>query len=356
MNSVQYRRLISGASQSLGAAAARAGLRTLVPPYRLAVAARNMLFDYGLRDPVGLPRKVVSIGNLTVGGTGKTPFVALLAKKLVGLGHTPAVLLRGYRAAAGLSDEQTLLKDELGLDIPVEANPDRRAAALAVLARHEQVAVFLLDDGFQHRQVHRDLDIVLIDATAPFGFDYLLPRGLLREPMRNLRRAGAVVVTRADQVTQAALDEIDSTVEKLAEHRPIAHAAHQWLALNDQLENTHPLNRIAHCSVLAVSGIGNARAFDRSLDVYAGQIVERRHYPDHHSYSDADVASILDQARQCGADAVVTTAKDWVKWRTLNWPSDTMTPIYRPQVQMQLLHGDDLLTDLLVEALPPKES
>ena len=191
--------VIDGSEQSLAASAARSGLALLEPSYTLAIAARNTLFDKHLRRTRHLLHPVISIGNLTTGGTGKTPMVIDLARRLRALGRRPAILTRGYKSTDGFSDEAAVMQLELGQDMPVEVNGDRAAGAAAVLARAPRTDVFLLDDGFQHRQIHRDLDIVLIDATCPFGYGHLLPRGLLREPKVNLARADAVIVTRADQ-------------------------------------------------------------------------------------------------------------------------------------------------------------
>lgn len=351
MNSAQFREIIAGSRRSSGATAARCALAALEPPYRLAVAVRNTLFNKGLRSPARLGRAVISVGNLTAGGTGKTPMVVLLAERLISMGHVPAVLLRGYHAVAGVSDEALLLADELGPTVPVEANPDRVAGARSVLSRAGRVDVFLLDDGFQHRQVGRDLDIVLIDATAPFGFGRLLPRGLLREPVRNLRRADAVIVTRADQVPGEALQKLDQKIADLTGKAPLAHAAHRWIGLKDQDDRPHPLADLAEVDVLAAAGIGNGAAFVDSAARHARKVVDQRHYPDHHAYSRADIAAIIAAARQAGAQAVVTTTKDWVKWRTLGWPDDAPLPVYRPAVRMALLHGDDALKPLLEQTL-----
>ena len=353
MNLVHLHETISGSRRSVTAGAMRIMLAALEPPYRLAVFTRNALFDFGLRAPVGLARPVISVGNLTTGGTGKTPMVGLLAQRLAGMGYPPAVLLRGYGAAGGVSDEAAMLADELGSDVPVGVNADRAAGARNVLARHDHIAVFLLDDGFQHRQVRRDLDIVLIDATDPFGFGHVLPRGLLREPRGNLRRADAVIVTRADQVPDGVLSRLDQTIEQLTGQKPCAHAAHQWTGLKDQTDQTQSVAVLGQLKVWAVAGIGNGAAFSRSLQQHAGGIVGERRYPDHHAYTRRDLDTIRAVARQAGAEAVVTTTKDWVKWRLLGWPNDASLPVYRPTVRIDLVDGGETVWRLLEQTMRP---
>ncbi|MHC4129055.1 MAG: tetraacyldisaccharide 4'-kinase, partial [Planctomycetota bacterium] len=163
--------------------------------YGLAVAVRNRRFAHGDRvTAVGVP--VVSVGNITAGGAGKTPTVTWMAAWLRAAGHNPAIAMRGYMARPDEpGDEQQEHVARLP-DIHVVADPDRVGALRAFLPAHPDVDCVLLDDGFQHRHLHRDLDLVLIDATRDTMTDRLLPRGYLREPLSNLRRADAVVVTR----------------------------------------------------------------------------------------------------------------------------------------------------------------
>ena len=177
----QLLEIMSGQDRTLAGGLSRLGLSILEPVYRGIVGIRNRMFDSGLRKPKKLPRPVISVGNLTAGGTGKTPMVIELVKRLKINGVQPAVLLRGYRAGDSGSDEAAELQNELGSQVAVAANPDRSAGAKLALESQPGTDVFVLDDGFQHRQVARELDIVLVDATQPWGFGHVLPRGLLRE-------------------------------------------------------------------------------------------------------------------------------------------------------------------------------
>ena len=205
---LDYRVIMSGERTDLSAVLMRGGLRAASSLYRVGVSSRNRRFDRGSAEVhcCGVP--VVSIGNLTTGGTGKTPIVCFLAKKLRQHHLRVSIVSRGYgRGEAESNDEAMELADRLP-DVPHVQDADRvEAARIAVQELATQIV--LMDDGFQHRRLHRDLDIVVIDATCPFGFGYLLPRGLLREPIASLRRADLVILSRCDLVDSAVLQQIE---------------------------------------------------------------------------------------------------------------------------------------------------
>jgi tetraacyldisaccharide 4'-kinase len=284
--------------------------------------------------------------------------VAFLAARLRAEGHFPAVLLRGYRAGQTHgSDEAELLKSELssvwdepGSSLPVEADADRAAGARRVLSRCPRTTVFLLDDGFQHRQIHRDLDFVLVDATRPFGFGWLLPRGLLREPAGNLVRADGVIVTRADQVEAASLASLDERIRQLTGRPPIAHARHCWTALRCG-EETRPVEHLRRQTVAAVCGIGNPGAFEEHLRRHCGGVLWVKAYNDHHPYSAEDVAQLMDKARADGAQALVMTEKDWVKWRPVVEGGASVLPIMRPGLSIQFVDGEEAVMSLIRQRL-----
>ena len=231
-----FHSVVTGAQRGPTAGALRLALSTLEPFYAGVTTLRNHLYDTGILHATRLPRPVVSIGNLTAGGTGKTPMVRWLAGRLRDGGLSVAVLSRGYKSAAGqLGDEQIMLDRLLNAPalppVLLRANPNRIAAAAAVLREQPETRVFLLDDGFQHRRVARDLDIVLLNAADPFGCDHVLPRGLLREPVGGLRRAGAVVITHADRVPDSSLLAIEQRVRRWNQTTPIYRAVHSLTGL-----------------------------------------------------------------------------------------------------------------------------
>src|SRR5687768_1490731 len=198
---------MSGDDRRLSATLLRTALAAVEPFYSGAAAVRNRMYDSGVKATKSLPRPTISVGNITTGGTGKTPVVRWLAERLRDDGWRVAILSRGYKSKPGtLGDEQLML--DRALNGPAErhrvtlvAHPDRLRGAREALRLRPDTDVFLLDDGFQHRRAGRDLDVVLVSATNPFGYGRVLPRGMLREPLGGLRRAGAFVITHADQAT-----------------------------------------------------------------------------------------------------------------------------------------------------------
>lgn len=354
MNQRKLLQIMAGEDRSLCASAIRTGLSLLSPAYRMGVAMRNAKFDRGQRQPANLGRPTISVGNITTGGTGKTPMVIELVHRLVDQGHRPAVLLRGYGSdevlelRAALTD---LPGDDEPYTAPVEPNPDRAAGAAAVLQAHPNTTVFVLDDGFQHRQAHRDLDIVLIDATAPFGYGHLLPRGLLREPVENLRRADAIIITRADQVSLDALADLDARITELAGKPALASASSVWASLHTTDGQTIAITELAGQRVVGICGIGNPAAFERMLRDTAGEVLRCEAADDHHAWTQAELAGRINAAAADGADAVVTTEKDWVKWQPLLADWDLPVPVLRPQLAVAFLDGGDAVDTLLTQTL-----
>lgn len=351
-------RVMSGEDRSLSASFLRGATAAGEPLYRLGTTVRNGMFNCGLRNPTRLTRPTISVGNITTGGTGKTPVVTWLARRITDMGWNPAILLRGHLSGCVMyrldpdykgpppprypeSDEALEYGERLGDDFPVFADPDRVRSADYAMYNRPEVDVFLLDDGFQHRQVARDLNLVLIDATRPFGFGHVLPRGLLREPVENLKRADAVIVTRADQVPPEALSDVDRQIERYAGQPPIAHTAHRW-------ENA---DELAGKAVLGVCGIGNPEAFFNTLESHAGSIVDRVALDDHHAYAPEELRDLLERAEREKADAVVTTEKDYVKWEPRLEKLDSPVPIIRPQLAIDFLDGAKALDALVCEAV-----
>jgi tetraacyldisaccharide 4'-kinase len=301
--------ILSGSDRSLRGRLVR-GLTAIAEPiYAAAMAGRNLAYSQGWRASRRLPSPTVSVGNITTGGTGKTPVVRWLAGRLSEAGKNPAVLLRGYRTTAGgVSDEQQLLARGLPDAIPVIANPNRFAGAEQALRQNGKIDTFVLDDGFQHRKVKRDFDLVLVNATEPFGFGHVLPRGLLREPMAGLRRADALLITRSSQVDSAALAKIESIIKKYNSAAPIYHADHVhtaiWMPGSGQ---RFPIAAEERCFVFC--GIADPRAFTAQFPNCVGH----QWFSDHHDYTADDLRGIVAQATAAGARRILTTEKDWVK-------------------------------------------
>lgn len=300
---------IQAGEPGVGRALARAGLTVLSWGWAAAQGLKGLAYGTGLRRSTALDVPVLSVGNLAVGGTGKTPFVAWLALQLRAAGRTPGILARGYGDAVidGLNDEGAVLRHLLGPDVPQVQDPDRVRGGRALRAAHPDVDVVLLDDGFQHRRIHRDVDLVLLDATNPLGHGHLLPRGRLRESPAALRRAHAVVITRTERVAASALPAIEARIRPhLGEGVPVAYARGEPTpaSLADELSGA---------PVLAVCGIGNPAAFLGTLEDLGARVVGRRILGDHEGLPPGAWRDLLAEARAAGAECVVTTRKDAVK-------------------------------------------
>jgi tetraacyldisaccharide 4'-kinase len=263
-----------------------------------------------------------------------------------------AILARGYGPAGrdGLDDE-SLPEDLAAEGVSREVSPDR-VAAVRRLEAAGAPDIILLDDGFQHLRLHRDLDILMVDAVEPFSNRCLLPRGLLREPLGAARRAGWIVLSRSDQVDPAERDRLEERIQQIAPDVPRARARHRPIELRNLWNGrTHPPEWLEGRPIYAFCGIGNPTAFRRTLEMLDAQVVRFRGYADHASYTPRDLRQIDAEGQEFLAEAIVTTEKDACK---LDSDSFTVTPMAL-KVEMELLEGR---TELLaaVRALIPRRS
>ncbi len=339
-----YLRIIRGDLRGPIPSLWRFGLRALAVPYRGAVEFRNLAYDLGWSKASRAAVPVISIGNISVGGTGKTPMVEFVCRVLRDQGVRVATLSRGYGGSTGLNDEGLVLDQNLP-DVPQLQNPDR--VELARIAVEElEMEILVLDDGFQHRRIHRDLDLVLIDALDPFGQGALLPGGLLREPIRSLRRADCILLTRADQVQPETRALIRTEIERFAGSIPIVEARHAPQDLIDAEGRSETLDQVQGASVAAFSGIGNPGAFRTTLEQLGAELTAFRVFPDHHRYDRNDVESLRHWASESGASLVLTTQKDSVKLRLDQLDS---VPLRALRIGMELLSGAEVVHKLLGE-------
>ena len=343
-----FRGVISGRERGLGAAALRGAARLAEPFYGFGVRLRNWTFDARIRRAHVAPRPVICVGNVTTGGTGKTPVVRWLADELRRRGHRPAVLMRGYKGQASpdgsiAGDEQQLLAELLRHPgqppVPVIADPDRARGARRAMEIDPQVTVFLLDDGFQHRRLRRDFDLVLIDAANPFGHGHLLPRGLLREPLSALKRAHALLLTHVEAVDDAGAGEVERALRHHNAFAPMyrcRHAHGGFIASDGRRDATELAGR----RYLAFCGIGNPETFARQLQSTGGQCAATRFFGDHHAYTEADLEGLANLARSAASDVMITTEKDWVKLRSLNGATTVQPPIWRTELNIAFDRND----------------
>ncbi len=314
----------------------RAGLALCEPLYGLAIWARNQWYDRRPHAVHAVSVPVVSVGNLTVGGTGKTPMVKAIARRFREQGRRVAILSRGYGAEQGAKNDEALELEQSLPDVPHLQNPDRVASAQ--IATEELLSqALVLDDGFQHRRLARDLDIVLLDATSPFGYDHLLPRGTLREPVASLRRAGVVCLTRAEAISPDERQAIRRRVERHAPHAVWCEAHHRPRNLLNTAGDELPLENLANKTVAAFCGIGNPEAFRRTLNEAGARVAHWQAFPDHHRFTAADIASIEHTIEHSGAELVVCTHKDLVKVQAAELAGK---PLMAVVVEMDMLSGE----------------
>ena len=359
--------LIKGKSKGPGASIARALLRPLSFGYGLGASANNFLFNCRLRKIHQLPRPVISIGNITLGGTGKTPFTAWLAEYFQSKGFAPALISRGYHSQRQPGD--TILQNdearELALrlsDVPHLQGSNRFEIAQILLEKYPQTSVFILDDAFQHRKLARDLDVVLLDALAPFGLNALFPRGLLREPLTNLKRADVILLSRADLIPP---DE-RAQIRKITEH--YAKSGFIWGEIAHRFRRVFlPDHRNALPAVIpqgdsvkypdqildfekwkmscnerrsfAFCGLGNPEGFHQSLIKSDLSPIAFRVFPDHYHYTTQDMKLLIQQAKESGATEFLTTMKDRVKL------TPDLLNIFKNQSLAALETGIEFLTD-----------
>ena len=305
----RFREIISGDARDGVARLLRPMLRAASWPYGTAAALRRAAYRRGWRRSCQAGVPVVSVGNITTGGTGKTPLVAWVVGQLGRQGRRPAVLIRGYRGRDGKSDEAELLERLTGA--PVIVDPDRLAGAARAVAGGADVLV--MDDGFQHLRLRRDLDIVTIDATCPFGHDALLPRGLLRESPAVLALADMLVLTRCDQVSQSQLLSLRKRLARLAPGVTVAETIIRPTRILGHDAAPLPAEALAARAVWAFCGLGNPENFYRTLTGLGARLLGQTTFNDHHAYVPADVEALAARADAAGAELLLTTAKDAVK-------------------------------------------
>lgn len=315
-------------------------LRILSWAYGVLARFNSFLFDRGIKSSHRLPVPVLSVGNLTWGGTGKTPLVVWIAQLLQRENRKVAILTRGYMTNASVkSDEAELMQRKL-VGVQVMVGKDRLENAQRFLKKNT-TDVFLLDDGFQHRRVVRDLNIVTLDARHPFGNGALIPRGVLREPVAALRRADIIVLTRMDQ----AEDVVNETVEKIRRvnsrallvksiHRPTS------LMPLDSGSSFDP-SWIKGKRVFIFSGIGQPDIFKDMLVRLGAQVVAARIFADHHDYRKDEIDVVFKEASALNVDAIITTLKDAVKVGAIDRGAINEVKLFYLDIELFFTEGKD---------------
>lgn len=298
--------------------------------YTIIHQTRLTFYSTGILKVKKLPCRVISIGNITVGGTGKTPMAIAVARTLKDKGKKVAVLSRGYKGEKSGSDEVLLMSKRLG-NIPVITGGNRYLSGSYAIDKY-QVDTILLDDGFQHVQLKRDLDILLIDSTNPFGNGFTLPAGILREPLRNIKRADAIVLTRTDQAMD--IHKVINRIKTLNPAAPIFKARHRpagFVRLADgRIEG---VELVKDKKILIFSGIENPEAFSFSLKELGAKIIEVMDYPDHYFYDERDIIGIERKAKDLSAEIIITTEKDAMRLSDMSLPDN----LWALRVEMEIM-------------------
>lgn len=343
-------------------------LKHLSHLYRTVVLLRLFLYRNGIFRYHTLGCQVISVGNLTVGGTGKTPVVEVFARELQRAGRKVAILSRGYkkvepsvgrRLVNGLllrdrwhpprvvsdgkklmldsamsGDEPYMLASNL-VDVAVLVDKDRVKSGRYAIQKFG-CDTLILDDGFQYMALKHSHEIVLIDRTNPFGNGQVLPRGILREPIRNIRRANFILITKSNGSNVNALK---AQLRELNDRAEIVECRHAPRHLKDVFsENTCGLDMIDGLKVMAVSGIAVPSSFEAGLERLGALIVDRKRFADHHRYSQQEIINIINTAKKAGAEAIVTTEKDAVRFPRLDRRD---VPIYFLRVDIELISGHE---------------
>jgi tetraacyldisaccharide 4'-kinase len=352
-----FRKIISGRSDGITAQVLRIFLVVISQVYLIIIVLRNYLYSKEWLKIKKADAVVISVGNITTGGTGKTPLVVWLCKNLQHEKIFCAILTRGYKATKDRriktqdrSDEPAILS-EMCPKAKLIVNPDRIAGAKEAVNRFG-ARLLIMDDGFQHRRLARDIDIVTIDATQPFGYGRLFPAGLLREPVNSIKRADAVVITRSNQASDSELKKIEAKVQKIKSDMIIARAVHSPVIARTTDDKEISIELLKDKKIFAFCGIGNPDAFINTMGEFGAKTVGSKIYDDHYHYADKDIADICTEAANIKADLILTTQKDFSRLSIEKLRPDI--PFAYLAIELKLVSGEDAITRLIKNALAGK--
>jgi tetraacyldisaccharide 4'-kinase len=356
LNQGDWHKLVSRQKTGLSTAFLQSPLGIAACAYSIIIRLRNFLYSGDLLKAHRANAVVLSIGNITVGGTGKTPLVIWLCKFLQQKQIPCAILTRGYKTQ-GTRDEERGAIDEpaiLAESCPqarVIVNPNRVEAAAEAVNKFG-AKMLVMDDGFQHRRLARDLDIVTIDATCPFGYGKLLPAGLLREPVASLKRVDAAVLTRCNQVSKSELNQIEKELQLINTNMIIAKSIHNPVFVKSIIGEKIAIEQLRNRKIFAFCGIGNPDAFLSTIKNTGASLVGSKIYNDHYRYTSGDINDINNHANHLEADLILTTQKDWKAIPLKSVKKDI--PLAYLAVEIKFIAGEDKLKQLIEGALAGK--
>jgi tetraacyldisaccharide 4'-kinase len=353
----------SGRPKTLLAAAVRYLLVPLSLIYRTGVASRNLLYKSGVSRPKRCSGKVISIGNITTGGTGKTPVTLMIANWLKSRGLPFAVLSRGYQSpsekggivfSSSASVSSSVVGDEIALlarklpDTWFGVGRDRLRNIKILWEKHD-IGIFLLDDGFQHRKLFRDYDIVLLDASNPLGNGWLLPAGNLREPMSSLARADVVLITRVESSTSARLAALKDKLHRFVDKERIFEVKTLIARLYDFASaESVELSGLSSRKCATFCGIGNPDSFTQLLAANGVTVNQSIVFDDHHCYTEADLGMLRGMLTNGSCDLLLTTEKDAVKLPRDGFARGSCVVV---EISVGLAERDDIFWGKIVEVL-----
>ncbi|OGL46917.1 MAG: tetraacyldisaccharide 4'-kinase [Candidatus Schekmanbacteria bacterium RBG_16_38_10] len=344
-----YLAVIRGDRKGLFATVLKGILYVLSLGYFVGYKLRAALYKVGILKSTKLPCKVISMGNITVGGTGKTPAVEWLAKWFVSRNMKVAILSRGYGAIPSQD-----VDDESPFDLSVEniirvTGKDRVSLAKRVIAEYKS-DIIILDDGFQHFRIKRDIDILTVDATNPFANGYLLPRGFLRETPSSIKRADVILLTRVNQTSGEELALLKTRLQPITVDRCIVESIHKPIYVKNifKAETTHYAEWLKGRKCYAFCGIGNADAFRKTVESLGAELVRFRHFPDHYNYTELEIRQIVAEAQEFMADILITTEKDAIRLRSIG--DSFALPIFFLKIELDIIKNLELMEKKL-EAL-----
>lgn len=358
MNQNSYNKLISGQTRGFFAGLIYAFFIAVSKIYSAIIRLRNYFYDKHIFAIHHAEAVVISIGNITAGGTGKTPLVAWLCNQIKTdskqktKDYRLAILTRGYKTTQNQIDEPAVLAENCP-NVNVVINPDRVIGASEAIGKYSS-NVLIMDDGFQHRRLARNLDIVAIDATCPFGYGRIIPAGFLREPVSSLKRADVIVITRCDQVAEEKLKEIEKNLRNIKSELPIARSIHQAVHIKTIDNKQITLDEFKNRKVFAFCGIGNPDSFIKTLKNMNYDVAGTKIYDDHYNYTDNSLADLARESQKLSAEIMLTTQKDFTKIRLLD--SAKNLPLAYLAIEIKFLSGRDRLRCLIEEALTGKIS
>lgn len=358
MNQESYYNLISGHNKGLAARLLYIILVIVSKIYSVIIRLRNFFYDKHIIAIHHAKANIISVGNITAGGTGKTPLVVWLCNEIArkeknkANEYNLAILTRGYKTVQNNTDEPAVLEENCP-KCNVIINPNRVIGGAQAIGKYS-ANVLVMDDGFQHRRLSRDLDIITLDATCPFGYGRIIPAGLLREPVNSLKRADAIVITRSDQVSKAQLTEIENKIRNIKPNILIASSIHQPACIKTIDNRQIGLEQLKRKKVFAFCGIGNPDSFINSLKKLGYEITGSKIFDDHYHYTENSLAELKKQSQNLGAEIILTTQKDWTKIRLLESAKDL--PLAYMAIEIRFLAGEDELRGLIEDTLAGKIS